>query len=172
MAKRAVRKKPAIEYKTDFVNTTDATVTNGEFDLDLLPNELAEILGIKSIITGELTSAVIDQVQYRMYLSLDPDADDSPLVNANLEDAEIFYIHDFSMAADYAEATETGGYALKISDEDQMWFPTDIPMVVGTNFSQVVIGDAAEPGEFITTIYFRRRKASNLDIVNALLKRR
>ena len=42
----AARRKTArsgipLEWKTDVVTTTDATVTTGEFDLDLLPDEIA-----------------------------------------------------------------------------------------------------------------------------------
>ena len=37
-----------LEWKTDVINTTDATVTLGEFDLDLLPDEIAEIWRIDS----------------------------------------------------------------------------------------------------------------------------
>jgi len=170
--RRTARTKMPLEWKTDTINTTDATVTNGQFDLDLLPDEIAAILGIKSIIRTGVTTAVIDEVLTRMYLSMDPDVVANPLTNVNLQDLEVFYVHDFGIQADYAEATETGGWAVKLTDEDQMWFPGEEPLLVGTNFSQVVIGDVTKATEFITTVYFKRRKANAIELNQILLKRR
>lgn len=171
MARRTARSSIPLEWKADTINTTDATVTNGEFDLDLLPDEIAEIWCIDSTIIGELASAAIDAVSYRMYLSMDPDANDSPAANSNLEDLEVFFSHQHLMEADYAEATETGGYAIQtVSNKIVKFAP--FPVLVGTNFAQVVIGDGNEPGEFITRVYFKRRKANALELNQILLKRR
>ncbi len=161
-----------LEWKTDVISVSDATVTTGEFDLDLLPDEIAEIHGIDSEIRGNLLTAVIDQTDFNMYISMDPDADDTPNTLTNLEDLEVFFHHYFRLIADYAEATETGGYGLLANHHKQMWLPEKQPILVGTNFAQVVVGDASQAAQFITTVYFKRRKAGKEELYNILLKRR
>lgn len=172
MARRVARAGLPLEWKTDFVTTNDATVTRGEFDLDLLPDEIAEIYGIQSIITVDADEDANDDIVARKMLSMDPDADDDPTLNSNLEDLEVFYIHDGKWKVAFAEATETGGYALQMTSKDEMWLPEKYPILVGTNFAQVVKGDANEVCEFITTVYFKRKKATAKDLNQILLKRR
>ena len=170
--RRTARSGIPLEWKTDTVETVNATVTRGEFDLDLMPDEIAEIHLIRSTILTALATSVLDSVPVAMYLSMDPDADDTPATRANLEDLEVFYIHEALFIADYAEATETGGYALNMTSKDQQAFPEKHPILVGTNFAQVVLGDAAQATDFITTVYFKRRSANATELNNILLKRR
>lgn len=165
-------RKTPLEWKTDTISTTDATVTPGEFDLDLLPNELAEIFVIKSTINITMSSAVIHDADANMYLSMDPDADDDPSVIKNMEDLEVFFHHFFNLDRDYAEATETGGAAIRNSGSEILTLPEHAPILLGTNFSQVVVGDSIGASNFITTVYFKRRKASKEELFNILLKRR
>lgn len=173
MARRRTVRKMPLEWKTDTITTSDATITAGEFDLDLMPDEIAEIRGIKSIInTLGVVRAVNDLAEFRKMLSMDPDADDDPLVEANLEDLEVFYVHALQMMSEWAEATETGGLGLVTSHEDQMWFPPDAPILLGTNFAQVVRGPADVAADWITTVYFKRRGATASELNQILLKRR
>lgn len=159
-----------LEWKTDTINTTDATVTPGEFDLDLLPDEVAEIIKIDSTIAiGNVPDAANDDIDTAKYLSMDPDADDSPAINANLEDLEVFFHHKHELQQEIGAA---GQSTLVNTDNKQMSFEDGRGILIGTNFSQVVIGDAAVACEFITTVYFKRKKASAMELNQILLKRR
>lgn len=168
--KRTVRDKMPLEWKTDTVSTTDATVVNGELDLDLLPDEIAEILLIDSTIDFfNIPDAANDDLDAVMMMSMDPDADDDPSVNANLEDLEVFYHHRYAVQQEIGAA---GQSVIRNSDNKQLKPPEGHPILVGTNISQVVQGDATIAVDFITTIYFKRRKATALELNQILLKRR
>lgn len=170
MARRTARSGIPLEWKTDFVNTTDATVTRGEIDLDLLPDEIAEIHRIdSSIFIGNIPDAANDDIDARKMLSMDPDADDDPTVNANLEDLEVFFHHGYEVQQEVGAA---GSVALRNSDSKQLELPEKYPILVGTNIAQVVKGDADVACEFITTVYFKRRKANATELNQILLKRR
>lgn len=170
MARRRVGRNYPLEWKTDTVNTASAAVTNGEFDLDLLPDEIAEIYIIDTSISfANIPDAANDDVEGRMYLSMDPDADDTPATDANLEDLEVFYTHNYHVQQEIGAA---GQSTLVLSDHKTLQFPEKSPILIGTNFAQVVMGDAAVAVDFHTTVYFKRRKASGVDLANILLKRR
>ncbi len=170
MARRTARSQIPLEWKTDVVTVSDATVTNGEFDLDLLPDEIAEILAIKSIVSmANIPDAANDVVSAAMYLSMDPDAIGSPLTDAILEDLEVFYHHRYTVQQEIGAA---GSFSTRLTDKNELEFPSKYPLLVGTNFAQVVVGDASIAQTFITTVYFKRKKASNIDLTQILLKRR
>lgn len=169
--KRTARSHIPLEWKTDVITTSDNTVTTGEFDLDLLPDEIAEIVKIDSGMETFVALAASDLVKLKMYISMDPDANDDPETNATLEDLEVFYNHSASFQGDYAEATESGGLGVKVSDYKVSDF-AQYPVLVGTNFAQVVKGDANNASEFRTTVYFKRRKANAMELNQILLKRR
>lgn len=171
--KRTARTGMPLEWKTDFVNVTDTTsvsATNGEFDLDLLPDELASIVGIDSTIDIANLGIIDNSYQGGMYLSLDPDADDDPLALANLEDLEVFFSHYVSMAVNAVTAASV--FANHQTSKKQLWLPE--PILVGTNFSQVVHAESTVDAatSFVTTVYFKRKKATNVELANILLKRR
>lgn len=170
MARKVARSGIPLEWKTDTIGTTDDTVTRGEFDLDLLPDEIAEIYLIDSAIyIGNVEDAANDDIDVRKMLSMDPDADDDPLINKNLEDLEVFFTHGFEIQQEVGAA---GSVAIKNSDHKVVRLPEKYPILVGTNFAQVVKGDADVACGFITTVYFKRRKANATDLNQILLKRR
>ncbi len=167
--RRGATSKIPLEWKTDVVTVSDATVTNGEFDLDLLPDEVAEIQAVKSIISlANIPDAANDVVSAAMYLSMDPDAIGSPLTDAILEDLEIFYHHRYTVQQEIGAA---GSFSTRLTDKNEMVF-FNRPLLLGTNFAQVVVGDASIGQTYITTVYFKRKKASGEDLTNILLKRR
>lgn len=172
MAPKGRARKFPLEWKTDVIATTDATVTAGEIDLDLTRDEIAEIVLIDQTTVIALTSAAIDAVSAAMYISMDPDATASPATAATYEDLEVFFMHWFDAQSDYAESTETGGWALKTSQGKQLKPPEGSPILVGTNVAQVVIGDATQACTFFTTIYFKRRQATARELNQVILKRR
>ncbi len=168
--RRSVSRNIPLEWKTDAVTVTDATVTTGEFDLDLLPDEIAEIYAIKSIISSaNVPDAANDLIATFMYLSMDPDANDSPGLIASLEDLEVFFTHWESFQQEIGAA---GSFATELTKEKSLMLPADYPILIGTNFSQVVLGDASIAQTFITTVYFKRRRANQSDLNQILLKRR
>lgn len=171
MARRAARSGMPLEWKTDVIDTTDDTVTNGVIDLDLLPDEIAEVWAIDTHMSSFLTSDADDLVVLSMYLSMDPDASGTPGTVAVLEDLETFYSHQASFQNEFAEATETGGAGNQPYDNKTLVLPV-YPILIGTNPAQVVIGDASNNAEFITTIYFKRRRATASELNQILLKRR
>jgi len=179
MEKRTAKTKMPLEWKTDTINITDitaSTATNGKFDLDLLPDEIAAILRIDSYIgLGDLAEIDGDW-EAAMYLSMDPDADRDPMTITNLEDLEIFFSHYYK----HQQGLTTQGMYSTSKDSIKTVDFTEFPILVGTNFSQVVKG--VGPTDFagttidnlrvITTVYFKRRKASAMKLNQILLKRR
>ncbi len=173
--KRTARTGLPLEWKTDVVNITDttsATAQTGEFDLDLLPDEIAEILAIDSQIDPGSYGDIDNPVSLGMYLSMDPDADDDPLTLANIEDLEVFFSHYLRQEINSISATSVF-FQDKVSQK-KLELPEKYPILVGTNFSQVVNGVSTVDVSvsFITTVYFKRKKASGNDLTNILLKRR
>jgi len=178
-AKRTARSKMPLEWITDTINITDITAadpTKGEFDLDLLPDEIAEIVKIDSYLGfGDLTEADND-LEVGLYLSMDPDADADPITIANLEDLEIFFSHYLK----YEQGLTTSGFYGSRKDSKKVSDFEGYPILVGTNFSQVVNcvgavdfgGTSIDNLRVITTIYFKRRKATAMELNQILLKRR
>lgn len=159
-----------LEWVTDTIATASAAVTNGEFDMNLLPSEIAEIYAIDSTIEYDnIPDAANDELDAGMMISMDPDADDSPIVIANLEDLEVFFHHWHSVQSEVGAAGQT--IFAKTSNK-QLNMPEDRPILIGTNFAQVVVGDVTIATTFITTIYFKRKKATQSELNQILLKRR
>ncbi len=162
--------KKTVEWLTDTIITTDATVTNGEFDLNLLPKEIARIIAIDSTIEiNNVPDAANDELDLCMLLSMDPDADDDPCVAANLEDLEVFFHHWWSAQQEVGAA---GTATLLKTSKKHIVFPEGLGILVGTNFSQVFRADTSIQCTAITTVYFQRMKASDAQLTQILLKRR
>lgn len=170
--KRRSRSHGILEWKFDFIDIAGGgAVENGVIDLDLLPDEIAEIRKIMTtIFISTLTVAVNDIISAHMMISMDPDNAADPATGANHEDLEVFYEHAYSLQADYAEATETGGYAIPLSNYKSEDF--DPPILVGTNLGQSTEGDATAQVDFWTRIFFTRRRATATELNQILLKRR
>lgn len=169
--RRSPSRNIPLEWKTDTVVVTDTTVTRGEFDLDLLPDEIAEIYVIDSHIqVANIPDAVNILVDTYMFISMDPDVNDTPSTVVNLEDLEIFFSHWW---AQQIEVGAAGAVSSVLSDHKTMQMPADFPILVGTNFAQsVVVGNTAIDTTFITTVYFKRKRATQSDLNQILLKRR
>lgn len=179
MKKRTARSKMPLEWVTDTFNITDVTAadpTNGQFDLDLLPDEIAEIVKIDSYLGFGDYGEVDCDYEVGMYLSMDPDAIADPMTIANLEDLEIFFSHYLKLQ----QGITTSGMAVTRKDSKKVSDFEEYPVLVGTNFSQVVncIGTTDFGGttidnlRVITTVYFKRRKANAMELNQILLKRR
>lgn len=159
-----------LEWVTDTVVTADATVTNGEFDLNLLPDEIAMILAIDSTMEVDvIPDAADDEIDLSMLLSMDPDADDTPATPGNLEDLEVFFHH---WASFQQQVGAAGTATLRKTASKLLMLPDKYPILVGTNLAQVVVGDATIASTFITRIYFKRKRATQSDLNQILLKRR
>lgn len=162
------RSKKPLEWKMDTITTADATVTNGRIALGLRDDEIAEIHKIVSTITyANIPDAADDALFATKALSMDPDVDGSPYVMANNEDLEWFLHHPFHVQQEVGAAGQT---TLKLSDMKDIDF--NPPILVGTDVGQIVIGDAAIGVDFLTRIYFTRRKATAAELNQILLKRR
>jgi hypothetical protein len=166
-SKRRNSSKP-LEWAFQYVNSTDATVTNDSFDLDLKDDEVAEIWAIdSSIAIGNVPDAANDDIDVGLMLSMDPDIAVTPLTAANQQDLEVFFMHRYEVQQEIGAA---GSVSLVNSDHKSMNF--NPPILVGTNVGMVVVGDATIACEFWARLYFTRRKANVLELNQVLLKRR
>jgi len=178
-AKRTARSKMPLEWITDTIDITDVTAADavsGEFDLNLLPDEIAEIVRIDSYLGfGDLGESDND-LEVGMYLSMDPSAIADPITIANLEDLEIFFSHYYK----HQQGITTSGFTGTPKDSKKVGDFQDYPILVGTNVAQVVnavggvdfAGTTIDNLRVITTLYFKRRKATAMELNQILLKRR
>ena len=157
-----------LEWKMDTITTANATPVNGRIALGLRDNEIAEVHKIVSAITyANIPDAANDVLFATKALSMDPNVDASPFVMANNEDLEWFLHHPYHVQQEIGAA---GQNSLVLSDIQN--FDFKVPILVGTDIGQVVIGDATIGVDFITRVYFTRRKANAKDMNFILLKRR
>lgn len=182
MAQRRARSKMPLEWKADQLTAvTDDTNVNTAIDLDLLPDEVAEIHKIESKIVPYPTVAAAgtptqDQaLSVSIALSMDPNFAGEPrlLSAANeLEDLEVFYDQQYEGKFD-TEGTEANFQFYKLSEFKVVDY--DPPILVGTNvgFSMTM---SNTPDEFdakaLVRLYFTRRRASVTELNQILLKRR
>jgi len=166
MPPKRASSKP-LEWISDCIGTTDATVTNGVIELGLRDDEVAEVWQIDSYISGGLAAGANDEVEYHKMISMDPDVIADPSVAANMEDLEIIMHHGLSMDRDLTTTGQSQGQ--RANHSIRRYNP---PVLVGTDMGQVVKGDAAEVGAFWTTVYFTRRRANVSELNQILLKRR
>ncbi len=138
------------------------TLYKKEIKLGLLDDEMAQIIQIDSSITPSV--AATSHEFGGMLLSLDPDSDNDPLVDTGggLEDLEVLYNHRFG-------GIGPTGCEQKIENFDP-------PINVGTNIGMTlkVHETANNPVGVKATvaIYFKRVKASDVELAKILLKRR
>lgn len=138
------------------------TLYKKEIKLGLLDDEMAQIIQIDSSMTP---SVVTTHHEFGgMLLSLDPDSDNDPLVDTGggLDDLEVLYNHRFG-------GIGAAGCEQKIENFDP-------PINVGTNIGMTlkVHETASNPVGVKATvaIYFKRVKASDVELAKILLKRR
>lgn len=160
-------RKP-LEWKMDTITTASAAVTNGRIELGLRDDEIAEIHKIDSEISyANIPDAANDTLVASKLVSMDPDVDVSPFVMTNNEDLEIFLHHTHTVQQEVGGASTA---TLVLSDAQQHYY--DPPILVGTDIGQAVVGDAAVGVDFLTRVFFTRRKATAQELNQVLLKRR
>lgn len=168
-SKRSVAKNP-LEWVTDSIITTDATVTNGRIQLRLDRDEIAEIKKIVVCIEPPwVTDTADDLVQVAYMASMDPDVIASPSVALNREDLEVF------MSGVWTAAMQVGAAGQSIQAgkwRDELALPEGSPILVGSDIGWVVQGDPSISMEWAITTYFTRRRAKANEKFNVLLSRR
>ena len=162
-----VKGKP-LEWIAQSIHTTDSTITNARLELGLKDDEVAEIHKVYSeVAPAGFAAGGVDIVEYcNLALSMDPDVIADPATNANQEDLEWFYTHNFSQQI---ELTTEGAYYAKLNDAKEVNF--DPPVLVGTDVGMVVAGDT-KVCDFLVRLYFTRRRANVMELNQVLLKRR
>jgi hypothetical protein len=172
-----VRKLPLEWVKKTKAMATKATVYTETLDLDLLQNEIAEVWQIATRVhfPGVAAAGVADLSRITMYLSMNPDADKSPIIAANLEDLEVFYDHDYTVST-VVEATSTSVQRFDDGHISSWKALEGRPILVGTNVG--VVGEWDSTANMYTSammavrIWFTRRVANVSDLNQILLKRR
>lgn len=175
MAKRGgsyISKIP-LEWRTQTISVTDTTAvapSTAEIDLDLQDDELAEIHCIDSAIVFGSPGEIDNNMVCGMLLSLDPDADDTPNTVSNLRDIEVFYWH----RADRQLLLTTTGQVAVDGVSNKKWDCGKYPVMCGTNIGIVAEAESTVDTvvDFIVTVYFKRRKATAIELSQILLKRR
>lgn len=183
MSTKAARTKMPLEWKYKQGSLpTSGTDVQFQVDLDLMPNEVAEIHLVESKIVHYCTVAsegtpTQDQfVHVALGMSMDPDYDgeQSILTGAacELDDLEVFYDHQFTNKFD-TEGAEANFQFYKVVDEKHINFSP--PILVGTNIG-CNCSLLNTPDEFDgivgVRVYFTRRKANVQELNQILLKRR
>lgn len=176
--RRNVNRKLPLEWVYKYVAmATKATVYTDELDLDLLPDEIAEIWSVDTRLSLLNTAvACADDISTAdACLSMDPDAKDTPATTTNLEDLEVFYSQSISISTilDGAAASAQRHGA----ERDKQWVAVDgKPILVGTNVGIVgqydTSADMYTAAAFEVRLYFSRRRASAPELNQILLKRR
>jgi len=178
MARRRVSRKLPLEWVSKWVDLpTKAVVYTDTLDLDLLPDEIAEIWNIDSYLafTTAAAAGVDDISTINSYLSMDPDADKAPSLSATVEDLEVFFQHPVTLMT-VVEATSTSVQRYK--DESQKgWKAVDgKPILVGTNVGVVASYDTSADmftaATHLVRVFFSRRRATAPELNQILLKRR
>lgn len=155
------KKSRSIEFVSKALACSGVTPQKAEIKLGLLDDEMAQILQIDSTIQQDNAHAA----PMSMFLSLDPDSDENPQSDTDLEHLEVFYQHREGDVSN-ASAAVTAYAAHKIETFDP-------PINVGTNIGMTVnSGVALNVSKATVTIYFRRAKASDIELAKILLKRR
>ncbi len=142
-----------------------------EIDLDLLPNQIAEIHHIDSQIFIEGVSPT-DHIRADMALSMNPDENDDPSTAEAQSRLEFFFMHSEEVRNEQAAAGEVAFWAIR---NKQMTF-FNKPYLVGTNIGITTTTETddeeARDYQYWVRIYFTRRKATAQELNQILLKRR
>ncbi len=166
-SKRGSGKRP-MEWKADSIATTSNAVTNGRIVLGLRDDEIAEIHKIDSTMSYLLLADAADgAVDLDKVISMDPDVSEDPSDIGESEDLEKFFYHTYQVQQEVGAA---GTATLRNSDQKTDYF--NPPILVGTDVGQVVKGHATIACDFLTRVFFTRRKATAAELNQILLKRR
>lgn len=184
MAKRRTNRKGVLEWVTltNMITAgTHTTATNelDTVDLDLNPDEVAEVKMIESYIDMEQTGSGADlRAMASLILSTDPSnsvnlfTSTDPYVATtidNVEDEETFYVHWYHYELDF---TTSGMASTRNMDKQTIVYPDNPPFLVGRNIGMNTgvfesvdgIGDIV----YICRVWFKRRKGSPEEILNLI----
>lgn len=159
------------------IGVADNTIERESIDLVLDDDEIAEIWKIDSdIVLSRVAVAANAAVLIDSSLYTDPTVSLSaaPSAENSYEDLEQIMLHTEHIVYEYAEATETGGVALKQAFNKVVSFQ-DHPVIVANNLAMLSrsVGTGITPTcSFFMKIYFTRRRASEIELARTLLKRR
>jgi len=159
-----------LEWITDQIVVTDATVTNGRIGLRLDRDEIAEIH--KVIVTVDasfLDDAADDLADFHWAMSLDPDIIGDPEAITTLEDLEVFAHGTAGKAMRVGAAGQSVESQLMRFDVD---FPDKHPVLAGSDIGWSIRGDANLAADFTVIVYMTRRKSRANEKFNVLLARR
>ncbi len=169
MAARRISKSP-LEWVTDQIAVSDATVTNGRIALRLDRDEVAEIRKVIVTIDASFVDDVADDLtDYHFAVSLDPDIVADPELATTLEDLEVFMHGTAGKAMRVGAAGQTMESQLFRFD---LTLPEDHPVLAGSDIGWVVRGDASIAADFTVIVYLTRRRAKPGEKFNVLLTRR
>ncbi len=178
MPRRGARSGKILEWVANRVTETNtATVATGTLDLDLLPDEIAEIWTIDSRLEFYTTASagVDDEMAMYAYLSMDPSASADPSSATSIADLETFFHHRFHQGA-ILDGSATSFTVFPTCHHKTWQAINGKPILVGTNvgmvFSWVSAGAVYGDGLFEVRLYFTRRRATASELNQILLKRR
>lgn len=186
MARRRGNKGGVLEWvtKTNMITAADHTTAANELDvidLDLNPDEVAEIKLIETYIEFEDTSDVTATLMAHLTLGTDPSSSIatfsgtiqtqySATVWDDIEDEEVFYLHKVRYDE---ELTSTGGLSTQHSYYQSQRYDFNPPLLVGRNIGmttgvvELASGDAGDV-LFAARIFFKRRKGAPAEIINLI----
>lgn len=184
MPRRSARGRMPLEWKSKYLAMdTSGTQAQGEIDLDLLPDEIAEIVKIDSLVVFEdgldnTTSAVNECSFIQTALSMDPDFSTNEGIldptDNRFEDLEVFFTHLFCLGQ-VNIATVANTFSKVRASETKISDFKDYPILVGTNVSMCSVFSATDSdtdASAFVTLYFKRRRANAQELNQILLKRR
>lgn len=160
-----------LEWVADVITITTVTPTNGRIGMLLDRDEVAEIRQVDvSILPGPLDDAADDDTLFAFAVSLDPNVIASPIVDANLEDLEVFH------SGLLRQNVRVGGVGTAMQSNMNQNYPLnfdqDYPLIAGSDIGWVVVGDAAIACTFACRVFFTRRASKAGEKANVLLSRR
>lgn len=184
MPRRRTRENRPMEWVNEtFVDATadrtTVSITRTIIDLDLLPDEIAEIHGVEETLFMDWTGETDSRATMGSALSMDPNnimgdwlSATAATMAAAFEDLEVFYQHQLNLEL----LLTTSGIGVVQPESHRSFWPSS-PILVGTNIGwnmQVSEDVAGAAGTFQAWIqvYFRRRRATASELNQVILKRR
>lgn len=186
-SRRSGRSNMPLEWVAKVLQCTDVltpAVVNDTLDFDLLQDEVAEILKIDSqlIVSFDSFADLADEGPINMDAGLSMDPSTSPSVaqlqatadSTYFEDLETYFTHKHRIALITNDTATAIDQNFPLSDRkvEEYW---NKPILVGTNSGMSLVGDVpTTAGDvwWFLKVYFKRRKASVMELNQILLKRR
>lgn len=179
MARRRTSGQVPLEWIGIRESVTDAAANElVPFDLNLDDDEMAEILGIDSDIHLAVDgSAVSDEtvVEGNLAIVMDPSyaITNNPYSETVYEDLETFFNHSFGH--EVIITTAVGFQYIPVRSNKQVRFDPGFGIMLANNPAALVHAPAVggtNTVDFHVRLYFKRRKATDMQLARTLLKRR